>query len=798
MALLSIDGIILGANPGFCRWSGRHQDGLQRLRIWDLVHADDQERCRHRFAEVVIQLKALAQCEVRLGHEGQPPVLLQLLHGGQTAAGERHLIAQIIPDPGRLELTRHPGRPSLLQTVLASIDAHIYVKDAQGRYVFVNEGSHVNSTSHFGRDIIGMTDHQIMPAQWADPIAAFDRQVFEEGGPLCQEERIPFADGRERVFLSRKLLYPTNGKAEFLIGCSTDITALKHATAKLAASEEQFRLLAENSGDVVFLLNSDGSVRWVSPSLSLALGWHPQDWIGEPGTRFLVHQGQDPEYQDNLRRLLEDQVPILARDEIYAKDGTVHWIETHCTPFITTNGRIDGFVGHFRLIDDLISAMTRLKQSEERHRRLADHILDVVWSLSLEGHFSYVSPSVERIRGFTPAEVMAMPLEQNFTPESYRHFCQGLEQARRDLQAGRSVNFVAELQELCKDGSTIWSEVRATGLTDGDGNIRELIGVSRNITEQHHLREQLRSSEERYRLLAANARDVIWTTEVDGHCSYVSPSVYALRGFTPEEVIGQAWQEALTSDSFQVCQAYFAQLLADIEAGRELRSFRGEVEFTCKDGATVWTEVIAVPLLDDRGRFVRLLGTCRDISERKQYEQELELANEQLQSLASIDALTEVWNRRHLETLILQEISRSERHGEPLTLILCDLDQFKAINDRYGHLIGDLVLIEFCRRIRSILRKGDCLGRWGGEEFILLLPHCSQQAGLSLAEKLRVAIEAAPFELAGRVTASFGVAQRLRAESQLDWLQRVDDALYAAKTAGRNRVMAAQEPMGTG
>ena len=139
-------------------------------------------------------------------------------------------------------------------------------------------------------------------------------------------------------------------------------------------------------------------------------------------------------------------------------------------------------------------------------------------------------------------------------------------------------------------------------------------------------------------------------------------------------------------------------------------------------------------------------------------------------------------------------MSRSDRHDEPLTIILCDLDQFKTINDRYGHLIGDLVLNEFCRRIQSILRKGDCLGRWGGEEFILLLPHCPQQAGLALAEKLRTAIEATPFELAGSVTASFGVGQRLRAEPELSWLQRVDEALYAAKRAGRNRVMAAPPP----
>lgn len=627
----------------------------------------DQQRCLHLFTEVVTQLRALVQFEGRLSSAPGQVVLLQLLQAGRSGSGQRQLLAQIIPDHGGLELISNPGRPSLLQTVLANIDTHVYMKDRCGRYVFVNHASHLHSDQPQGASLIGKTDHDVLPAAWADPIVAFDRRVFEQGGPLCQEERIPFPDGSERVYLSRKLLYPSQGEAEFLIGCSTDITALKQATAQLAASEEQFRLLAENSGDVVFLLNNDGSVRWVSPSLQVVLGWHPQDWIGEPGTRFLVHQGQSAEYQNNLSLLIEHGNPILARDQIYASDGSVHWIETHCSPFITSSGQLDGFVGHFRLIDDLVSTMASLRQSEER-----------------------------------------------------------------------------------------------------------------------------------YRLIADNARDVIWTTEADGRCSYVSPSVFALRGFTPEEVMQEPWEQALTPESLAIARSYIQQLQAGIEAGSQLGSLRTEVEFHCKDGTTVWAEVIALPLLDDQGRFLRLLGTCREISERKRYEQDLELANEHLQALASIDAMTEVWNRRHLETLLRQAISRSDRHGETLTIILCDLDGFKAVNDLYGHLIGDLVLIEFCRRIRGILRRGDCLGRWGGEEFLLLLPHSDQQAGVALAEKLRAATEAMPFELAGRITASFGVAQRWCAEPLLSWLQRVDDALYAAKRAGRNTVQAAPGPAQSG
>jgi PAS domain S-box-containing protein len=123
-----------------------------------------------------------------------------------------------------------------------------------------------------------------------------------------------------------------------------------------------------------------------------------------------------------------------------------------------------------------------LRLSEKRHRRLADQMLDVVWAINLEGQFTYFSPSLQGVRGFTPKELIATPLEQQFTPDSYAVVLDGLRQAREDVAAGRPVNFHSEVEEYCKDGSTVWTDVKATSLYDENGQFLEIAGVSRDIT----------------------------------------------------------------------------------------------------------------------------------------------------------------------------------------------------------------------------------------------------------------------------------------------------------------------------
>ena len=187
-----------------------------------------------------------------------------------------------------------------------------------------------------------------------------------------------------------------------------------------------------------------------------------------------------------------------------------------------------------------------------------------------------------------------------------------------------------------------------------------------------------------------------------------------------------------------------------------------------------------------RKHYERALKQARDDAEIA--NQRLVQANEELTKLATTDPLTSAWNRRHFEEVVEVALARARRYAEPLALLIFDIDHFKAINDRHGHHVGDQVLVEFVRLVQANLRVGDVLARWGGEEFILLLPHTIADAALSVGEKLRRLIADHPFPEVGQVTASFGVATLGRREGSESWISRADHALYAAKAGGRNLV----------
>ncbi|KAA0682698.1 diguanylate cyclase [Roseomonas genomospecies 6] len=176
----------------------------------------------------------------------------------------------------------------------------------------------------------------------------------------------------------------------------------------------------------------------------------------------------------------------------------------------------------------------------------------------------------------------------------------------------------------------------------------------------------------------------------------------------------------------------------------------------------------------------------------------LEAANAKLERLATIDPLTAVWNRRHFLDLAAAELGRARRHKRRLSVLLLDLDNFKAVNDGHGHAAGDEVLRTAVARTRDALRTSDQIARFGGEEFVALLPETDLAGAHIVAERVRAAIAGSPVATDGRtipITASLGVAEWNGAEPSIELtLRRADAALYGAKLAGRNRVCMAEEP----
>lgn len=226
----------------------------------------------------------------------------------------------------------------------------------------------------------------------------------------------------------------------------------------------------------------------------------------------------------------------------------------------------------------------------------------------------------------------------------------------------------------------------------------------------------------------------------------------------------------------------------------------GETEHIVQGLNTGADDYIAKPYhfqeLEARVRAMLRIKRLQD--ELDQKNRELEIVNKRLKKLSITDGLTELFNHRHVHELLHEEFERSRRSQEPLAVVMIDLDRFKAVNDTWGHPTGDVVLFETARILKETAREIDMVGRYGGEEFIAILPNTDEAEGARFAERVRSAVEAHVYRdetTEIRMTCSSGVASfpwdDVATPEEL--LKFADEALYVAKTSGRNRVMRAAE-----
>lgn len=303
--------------------------------------------------------------------------------------------------------------------------------------------------------------------------------------------------------------------------------------------------------------------------------------------------------------------------------------------------------------------------------------------------------------------------------------------------------------------------------------------------ERRRLAAAIVDSEEKYRELAETINDVIWTLDPDTLCfKYVSPSVFRLRGYTPEEIMAEPLDAALTPGGAARIRGVIASQMAEFAAGRRTSDDFSveEVEQPCKDGTTVWTEVVTNIVRNRKSGKIEIRGVTRDISERK-------AAEAQIERLAHFDQLTGLPNRSLLKDRFAHTLSLAQRTETPLAVLSLDLDHFKIINDTLGHEAGDAVLIEVGRRLVATLRSGDTVSRMGGDEFIVLLPDTNADGASQAATKLLAAI-ARPGLVAGQelsVTSSIGISMYPDDGTDMDTLSRnAEAAMYQVKRESHN------------
>ena len=328
-------------------------------------------------------------------------------------------------------------------------------------------------------------------------------------------------------------------------------------------------------------------------------------------------------------------------------------------------------------------------------------------------------------------------------------------------------------------------------------NLQERNQVLEALVEERT--RELNEREAFYRLLTEDTLDVLWRADDKLQITYISPSDEHLRGFKAEEVVGRHVFELFNQEGVAiVTDAYRKRLQADRE-GRPLGFVNFEAPHRCKDGSVIWGEVFSKALRDEHGKITGFHGITREITKRKQLQ-------DQIRQLAFYDTLTMLPNRRLLIDRLEQTQVASKRSGHHVALMFVDLDNFKRLNDQYGHFAGDLLLIEAASRLKSCVREMDSVARFGGDEFVVLLGELATDYEQSfahakmIAERIRDRLSdiyqlnvtregEVESIIEHRCSASIGVLVFLGDGTRVDdILKCADNAMYQAKAEGRNKV----------
>jgi len=485
------------------------------------------------------------------------------------------------------------------------------------RYLYVNDAV-AKHGRHTKEELLGHTMMEMYPGIENTEMFAELRSCMEKRTFHRMENEFTFPDGSKGWFeLSMEPM------AEGVLVLSSDITERKRVEEALRESEEKYRNVVERANDGICIIQ-DGIVKYLNPRLANMWSATVEEFIDTP---FIEHL-----HPDNLRemadlykrRIAGEDVPPVYEITLVRKDGSRLYGEVNASA-IKYEGKSTDLV--------IIRDITERKRAEE-----ALQVAATEWRTTFNAVTDGICILDEEQKIHRCNNAMLQLLNKDINQIIGSHcweIVHGTTEPIPECPIRRmKTSLHRESMELKIDNR--WVEVIVDPILDKkEGSLVGAAHIIRDITERKWVEETLRESEEKYRLLAENARDIIWTIDMNLQFTYMSPSVLQVRGYTVEEVMAQSLDEVFTPSSLEIALKAFAEELAlESMEPKDLSRVRTlELEHTCKDGSTVWVEINASFLRDTDGQPIGILGVSRDITDRRKSEEALRQSEEKYRTI---------------------------------------------------------------------------------------------------------------------------------------------------------------------
>lgn len=679
--------------------------------------------------------------------------------------------------------------------LLGSLAEGVFGTDLQGRFTFLNPAACRMLGFSSEQEALGHNAHLFCHYNRPDgtPFPEHDCpicQVQQTGSPLqAREDRFWRSDGSSfPVLLNVSPLYSNSRQIRGAVVSFQDIS-------DRIEEERRYRLAQEAARFGIWeweLTNNE--IHWDDASWQM-LGYpalQSAHCFGYNKWRSMVN----PEDLDHIERILNRHVDKGERFSFELRyisaDGDWLWVQARGQ---TVEWNSDGTP---RRIMGAHVDVNQLKETELALRRREHDLIEAKkiarlgnWSADLRANYIYWSDEIYSIFGLTKGQWAAN--HDAFMDTVHPDDRDSVEQALQKALNGEAP-YEVEHRIVRPDGTVRSVLERGNVEIDETGEPIRILGTLQDITEQRELEDNLR----RLVTILDSTPDIVAMASPDGDILYLNAAGRKYLATPDSHPAAYVWpqpQNCLTDSLNSQNKPIFAPLANSypswaldminqqaIPTALREGYWRGETAIRDREGNTIPVSQVIIVHYKESGEISHISTILRDVTEQKRLEQAL--AHE-----ATTDHLTGIFNRQRFDTELDKTIAKHNRYGNEAGLIMFDIDHFKVLNDTYGHDTGDQVLIELTSRVATILRETDIFARWGGEEFVVILPETDTDGITSLAERLRLDIFGKPFTHAGHISISLGASQIYPADTPNTALKRVDNALYKAKRLGRNQVI---------